>query len=548
MSSSDRESPADDSRNQSARQAAVSAAEKLPVSPTGIVHFTSRGRVVVIGGEPAQWFAARLENPLHAEVLLTEGEVEAGVPTTPQAGRSLAISGHLGAFEIALGERGRHNYQLLQSDMIVDLGDSPLVERDLPPPGYWHFGTEPQDLDAAQLVVEGMVGTFEKPRFFDYDPDICAHNRSGQAGCNRCIEACPAEAIVSVGERVEVDPNLCQGGGTCATVCPSGAMQYAYPPTIDTAERIRTLLHEYDRHGGHDPTLLFVADEDAVGVPTLPASVLLVTVEELASAGHELWLAALAWGARRVILADGGSVPPRSRHALDEQFRLARGLLAGLGYRPEALQLTGLEDIIARCEAVDGLPPAAHFAAKGQKRQLVALAMEHFRAHAPLKRDRLPLEQGAPYGGVRVNAERCTLCMACTSVCPAGAISAGDDTPKLVFHETRCVQCGICRNACPESAIALEAGYLLDPELRRQGATLYEDPPFCCVSCGKPFATRRVIDAILGKLDGHAMFGSERAKRRLQMCEDCRVVDAVQDADAMQSGLTIDNIFDPKRG
>ena len=36
------------------------------------------------------------------------------------------------------------------------------------------------------------------------------------------------------------------------------------------------------------------------------------------------------------------------------------------------------------------------------------------------------------------------------------------------------------------------------------------------------------------------MFQSERAKRRLQMCEDCRVVDAVQDADAMlaASGLS----------
>ncbi|MGB5637600.1 MAG: hypothetical protein WBM63_00645, partial [Sedimenticolaceae bacterium] len=76
-----------------------------------------------------------------------------------------------------------------------------------------------------------------------------------------------------------------------------------------------------------------------------------------------------------------------------------------------------------------------------------------------------------------------------------------------------------------------------DPEKRRQPVVLHEEPPFCCVECGKPFATRRVIDNILGKLAEHAMFQTDRARRRLQMCEDCRVVDAVQDTDAMQSGL-----------
>lgn len=84
----------------------------------------------------------------------------------------------------------------------------------------------------------------------------------------------------------------------------------------------------------------------------------------------------------------------------------------------------------------------------------------------------------------------------------------------------------------------LDARYLADPEKRRQARVLYEEPPFCCVECGKPFATRRAIDNILEKLAGHAMFQTGRARRRLQMCEDCRVADAVQDDDAMRSGLT----------
>jgi hypothetical protein len=40
---------------------------------------------------------------------------------------------------------------------------------------------------------------------------------------------------------------------------------------------------------------------------------------------------------------------------------------------------------------------------------------------------------------------------------------------------------------------------------------------------------------MMQKLAGHYMFNSERAKQRLMMCEDCRVVDVVQDDEAMRS-------------
>jgi len=46
-----------------------------------------------------------------------------------------------------------------------------------------------------------------------------------------------------------------------------------------------------------------------------------------------------------------------------------------------------------------------------------------------------------------------------------------------------------------------------------------------------------VITNMLTKLEGHWMFQNERAKRRLMMCDDCRVVDMVQDPDAMQQGF-----------
>jgi hypothetical protein len=44
------------------------------------------------------------------------------------------------------------------------------------------------------------------------------------------------------------------------------------------------------------------------------------------------------------------------------------------------------------------------------------------------------------------------------------------------------------------------------------------------VRCGKPFRHLQAIEAMLGKLAGHAMFQGA-ALERLKMCGDCRVID-----------------------
>lgn len=544
--------------NAYANKVAMSAVESLDFQATSLIQYSSSGRVAVIGSIEAQEFASRLGGNLRAQVILTDGAEEPGVATIPVGNRHLKIEGYLGNFNIFLGEEGKANFEIVSVDLIVDLSAEPLLSMPLKPPGYLISKLEEPYLTFVEEELKGLTGTFEKPKYFDYDASICAHGRSGVAGCTNCIDACPAEAITSLINSIEVNPNLCQGGGVCTSVCPTGAIRYVYPNAADTLHIVSTLLTRYSEAGGRDPVIAFVAEAEMELLENKPDNdkadnLLVVVLEELASVGMEVWLNALASGAKSVLLIDAGSMPESVGGFLQSQISTANTILSGLGYKENLIRIVSPlslpqhGEISESIHLIDETFEAASFVAlldnhlknrfdkNRDKRRTTLLATDFLYQQSSSPEPIIALPEQSPFGQIMVDADACTLCMGCTSVCPTNAISAGDDVPKLEFREIKCVQCGICESACPERAISLKPRLITDAKQRRGSVTLHEELPFCCITCGKAFATKSMIDNMTQKLTGHYMFKSERAKLRLMMCEQCRVVDVVQDNEAMNS-------------
>jgi ferredoxin len=523
--------------NASARATAQAAVESLAVKPTSRVEYRCSGRVAVIGGMEAIEFAPRLPSSLQAQIILLQGTEEPGVPVIPVGGRTVSIQGYLGAYTITLGQHGKANYQQVDADLILDLSPIPLLSMPLTPPGYIHAASDEDNLLAAADQLTDLIGTFEKPRYFDYDASICAHGRAGQVACNRCIEACPAEAITALAESIEVNPYLCQGGGVCATVCPSGAIQYAYPRAEDLLEQIRILLRVYRENDGKDPIIAFFSEADGDITTSIADNVIPILVEELGSVGLEVWLSALAYGASAVLLVDGGAMQAGVSAEVEQQRITATEILASMGYPLSSIRIVRPESLNADLErTMTAIKPAA-FSAMGSKRQTAFMAIDHLYAEAAQPKPLANLSVGAAFGMASVDEQRCTLCLSCAGICPGHALQTGDDVPQLQFIESNCLQCGLCTSTCPENAIWITPRLQFDREARNKARVLYEELPFCCVSCGKPFATQSMIRKMTGKLDGHWMFQDERAKRRLMMCDDCRVADIMQDQAAMAQGF-----------
>ena len=529
------------------------SARPLPEPP--LITLESEGVVLVYGSDARAIEAGQaLAETMDVTVLLSAGPdvvVPAGLVFPVARGTIRSAGGHFGAYTLVVDDFRPpvassagipafgfpRDGATSRCDVILDLsGKAPLFPAFEARDGY--LKADPSDAEAVARQVESaseLVGTFDKPRYIAFRKELCAHSRSSIKGCTRCLDACAMEAIAPAGNHVEIDANICAGCGNCAAVCPTGAASYTLPTVDLQLDRLRTMILAYRAAGGEDAVVLF--HDGYVGGPlveaigaAMPDNVLPFPVNEIKQLGLESFAAALAYGASSVRVLSR-KAPKNGLVTLTATVGLARVLAGALGYGEEACAIVAAD---APHEVLDGLAASAKgratttpssFAPAGAKRGLLELSLNMMHRVAPTPVPKVELLAGAPFGTVLVDTSGCTLCHACVTACPTGALTAGEDRPLLRFAESACVQCGLCEATCPEDVITLKPQ--LDFEARNQPSRLVkEEEPFCCIRCAKPFGTRSTIEKVVAKLEGsHWMFVGENARRldAIRMCEDCRV-------------------------
>ena len=534
-----------------------------PAPEPAYVGFTSSGATVIYGSDERAIEAAHLlKDHLDVTVLI---KPPAEVP--PQRvtefallkGTVRAAKGYLGAFELTLDDYAlpspssrdgltfgpaRKDAQL-RCDVLIDVSGGPALfpAADLRD-GYLRADPgDPAAVLRTVLKARDLTGTFDKPRYVTFTQDLCAHSRSQLVGCRRCLDLCPTGAIQPAGDYVAIDARICAGCGQCAAVCPTGAAAYALPPSDALLRKLRTLLSTYRELGGAQAAILFHDGEQ--GTPLidalarygdgLPANVLPVEVNEITQVGLEAVAAAFAYGAVAVRFLTRAK-PRHDLSGLYKTIALAQPVLAGLGFAGSRVATIETDDpdalgqTLRAIATMDGAAKPATFAPVGTKQDLVRLALRELHGVAPAPVDIIALPQGAPFGTVEVNVEGCTLCLACVSACPTGALSDDPERPMLRFAEDACVQCGLCQATCPEKVISLK------PQIDFRAATassrvVKEEEPFQCIRCGTPFGVKSSVERVVASLEGkHWMF--KDSKKRLdvvRMCADCRVAAAMEE-------------------
>ncbi len=540
------------------KTAALIAAASVEMTPVTPVTLSSEGVVLILGRDQvAVDVAAKLAARMDVTLILTS--LDAIMPPRSadfpvRKGRARNASGWLGTFEVvidgygepAVSSRGSLRVTRTQDgltsrcDVLIDLtGGTPLFPAPDLRSGYLRADPSSPVAVAELLFAAGdLTGTFDKPKYIDFKPDLCAHSRSRITGCTRCLDLCPTGAITSAGDHVAISAEICAGCGACAAACPTGAANYALPRPEALLAKLRALLATYREAGGKDAVVLLhdaghgdgLIDALARFGDGLPANVLPVAVNEVTQVGIEALAAVFAYGGTAVRFL----IRAKPKHDVDglrQTVALGNQLIGSQGFTSLAAATIETDDpdqLLAALVAIrtgTATKAPSGFLPVGGKREIMTLALREMHKAAPAPVGVIALDKGAPFGRVTINSEGCTLCLSCVSACPVSALGDNADKPMLTFDESLCVQCGLCAATCPEQVISLEPRVNFDA-FGAKPVVLKQEEPACCTACGKAFGVKSTIDRIAAKLEGkHWMYAGGNSERLkvLYMCEDCRV-------------------------
>src|SRR5216683_4034928 len=335
----------------------AAAAETAPDFP--LVTLSSEGVILIYGRDECAIEAGRLlADHLDVTVMIrrpTQIEPPAATSFPIVKGTIRNARGHFGAFELTIDDfaaprpssrdhfvfEAARNGATSRCNLVLDLsGEKPLFPAHDLRDGY--LRADPKDSAAvlrAVLSARDLVGSFDKPRYVEFTPGLCAHSRSKLTGCHRCLDLCPTGAITPAGDHVAINAEVCAGCGQCAAACPTGAASYALPPADTLLHKLRAMLLIYDQAGGTKPVVLFhdgphgtpLIDALARHGTGLPANVLPLAVNEVTQIGLEAIVAAFAYGAASVRFLLRAK-PLHDIAGLSQTIAMAEAILSGLGF------------------------------------------------------------------------------------------------------------------------------------------------------------------------------------------------------------------------
>lgn len=529
-----------------AKQSALLAAAQLANPIVPLKNIVSDGVCCIVG--PTE-LCLRMAELVQEELGVTCVVNDSGPITLPSSrydvakGQLKSAKGALGCFELeftnlqtlSASGRGAAQYSSARPtansscDLFIDLrGTEPAFPSHKKRNGYfWADPSKQGELERIALTARERVGEFEKSVYYKLDTNLCAHSRASKVGCTRCLDVCPTEAIYSAGDFVQIDSNICAGCGTCASVCPTSAIDMNESPFEAITQALALMARTYSEQTKETPRLLVHTAE--LGYQTiakharhadgLADDLIPFAIEHTDRFGHAEMLAALGAGfAEVLILTDS----PEDAAIVQPQLELSQAMLSGAGTETSRIRLIDTDQLSAAAQHPQrACDPVLLM---GGRRDITRVSVSAITRNAGGSTEQaIALPEGSPYGAIAIDSDKCTLCLACVSLCPTGALADHADRPEVQFTENACVQCGVCRSTCPETAIQLIPQLELSNAALQKRA-LHGEDPFECISCGKPFGVASTINRIVEKLEGnHWMYTNTDNLQLVKMCDDCRV-------------------------
>lgn len=346
--------------------------------------------------------------------------------------------------------------------------------------------------------VDNIIGLLEQleSRDITVHQYRCVRVRNRNATCRRCADVCTSGCISYDDNRLIIAPEKCIGCGTCATACPTCALEAHRPNDAE-------LLQECLSAMGHAQGEVIIACKQILEAASgLYDPKKVVSVSCLGRVEESLIVNLADAGARRVTLVCGmcNKCDHATGRAMAEEVCGSANTLLDVWNAPMRVRVAERFPSIARKDDQERFDAArrrfftnvkdeakttaevvavyAVDSSVGQQpekevpeQRFVKVAEDGTLPHfIPNRRERL-LEALADFGEPRdelidtrlwghviIDTEKCRSCMMCATFCPTGALVKFDDdgTIGVEHYPIDCVKCHCCEDICPAGAITVD--------------------------------------------------------------------------------------------
>lgn len=364
-------------------------------------------------------------------------------------------------------------------------------------------------------------------RRLSFLPQACLSLRFWQHACERCVAACPVEALKLDDSGMTLGDG-CVGCGRCASACPSTALRVkgfeASLPVLAGEVVVECWKVASPENG----------EQSVVRVPCLGGLSGSALLELVAAAqGHPVRLMDRGWCASCVA---GGNETHPAEAAVKEAEKILTKLGAPVAWFPRII-LAPLPSVLMPVEIPDPLSQqllsrrrffsalltettaalmsvASGVDKVGAAPRTLSLAAVAGRGMKKVTALIMALAQRAgtkPSAAMFPSVEISTACCnhgICAAACPSGALLRYEDDAAsgILFDPTACFACGICVGVCPEQAVRLlpegNPAHTIHP------VELHHFARSSCSECGEKFTGKSASQVCPGCAKRYAMGAS----------------------------------------
>ncbi|WP_121626928.1 4Fe-4S binding protein [Poseidonibacter antarcticus] len=415
------------------------------------------------------------------------------------------ISGHIGNLSVIVDDEGKD----------VTLNVSQIVWFDAKEMGLTQSGTFDPNESSIEEVVQTLkenINEYSYKKFTTYDKEICQYDGRREEICSKCEEVCPTVAITKDDETKTLGFSQidCHGCGGCVSVCPSGAIDYA-PSNKESLFEMSKFFEE--THPLIVPEKMNISTLEV----SLKENVLPFAIEGEKFLHEESFLTLLQISGSQVIFYTD-FISKGSGDAI----RIVNDIYQAK-YKKDAILVAMNEDelqsAINEVSFIEG--SEFNFNQDGlKKREIFSHRLQKIVGDEDL--GVVKTGEHVHYGLVKVNEDKCTLCLVCVGSCNVDALQADASDNTLRLNPSLCTSCGYCEVSCPEDdCLTIERDVIkLEPTWFKENI-IAKDDLFACVECGVEFATVKAVTKIANMMG--PLFAHDPVKERsLYCCADCK--------------------------